>query len=389
MQANPGQNNSGPRTFRLGASIANLAAAAERRSRYIRVMRATVVMLLVLAVGTYGFWYFTAGERTIIECLYMTVLTVSTVGFSETIPVVDDSMRAFTIGLILFGGGSIIYFLTAITAVIVEGDLLYRWWAQRVRRRLDAQEDHIIVAGVGRSGIRAAYELGHSRSTTVVVDHSSEQIEEALPTLGTDQLFLVGDALEEETLVAAGIKRAKGLIAAIGDDRDNLLLSVTARQLNPNLRIVSEVRDIANCPKLSKVGVHAVVNPATLGGRRLANEFLRPEVLSFTDAMLSSAAHRLSLEQVDISPGAPCAGKSLEEARLAERSGALILGLRYMAEGPFRYDPAADSELVAGGGIIALGDRRQRRRLRKLLRGPKRGRMPGPLKRLPLPGGRP
>ncbi|MBR56657.1 MAG: hypothetical protein CMH54_01220, partial [Myxococcales bacterium] len=218
------------------------AAEAERKARQGRVTRAALLVCMVLLTGTYGYYELTNYTVSLLDCLYATILTVSTVGFQEVIPIREsDALTWFTIALIFFGGGSLLYFVTSITAMVIEGDLLYRFWRRRMLRTIENLNHHIVVCGAGRSGMHTIRELRSEGTPIVVIDVDPGRIEIVLQEFGEIMPHLVGDALEEQVLRAAGIDRADGLIAALHDDRDNLYLSLSARQLNPDLRIVAKV----------------------------------------------------------------------------------------------------------------------------------------------------
>ncbi len=326
-------------------------------------------MLMVLASGTYGFDTLTHGKNSLITCLYMTVLTVSTVGFSEIIPTVNDSLRLFTIGLILLGGGSILYFLTSVTAMVIEGDLAYRFWRRRMARQLESMHGHIIVAGLGRTGLRALEELWPARTPVIVIEDRTERIELAIRHFGESLLFVAGDALDEENLRTARIASARGVIACLHDDRENLFLCVTARQLNRRLRIVAKLSDSANAAKFKQVGADAAIDPAWIGGRRLANELFRPGLMAFTDAVLASESTRKSLLSIEIGSRSELTDAPLDSEELLSKTGCLVLGLRFGADGPYRYHPEEDAVLRAGSFVMALGYPRQLRKLKRLLNG--------------------
>jgi voltage-gated potassium channel len=357
----------GDGNFRFGRSIANVAAEAERSQRMGRLIRAGGMLLVTLGLGTYVYYWLADGKATLIDCLYMTVITVSTVGFREVIPSEGDALRTWTMLLIVFGGGSLLYFVTAAAALFIEGDIAFNLWRNRQLSRLGRVRDHTVVCGLGWTGLRAAAELRGSRQTVVVIDADDAKVEEALAQIGPQLLFIIGDAFDEETLRTAGIERARGLVAALGEDRDNLLLAVTARNLKPDLTIVSKLAEPSNEAKFTNLGIDALVNPGTMGGVRLAQELLRPEVVTFTDAMLAADAYTRSLAELPILERAAVAGKRLSEAALEDATGCLVMGLRDDREGPFRYHPTEDTRLVAGGSLMALGDKRQLRRLRALV----------------------
>ena len=351
-------------------SIDDFAADTERGQRYTRVFRATLVMLMVLTVGTLGYYHLTEGGYSLIDCLYMTVITVSTVGYQEVVDTHGQGLRIFTMILILFGGGSILYFLSSITAIVVEGDIVHRLYRQRMAAQLLRVRRHVIVAGLGRTGQRALAELRDAGVRVVIIDDDFQRIEEALREFGQDLLFLYGDALDEATLVAARIDRALGLVATLSEDPENLFLCITARQLAPELRIVSRVENANHVHKFAKVGATDAISSARMGGRRLVHELVRPGLLAFTDAMLASDAGALALAEIPIVEGSRVADQALGTARLREATGCLVMGLRLFADEPFRYHPGRDSVLAPGGAVMALGTRRQLRRLRRLLAGP-------------------
>ncbi|MFT5431445.1 MAG: voltage-gated potassium channel, partial [Myxococcota bacterium] len=270
-------------------------------------------------------------------------------------------------GLILFGGGAILYFLTAVTAIVIEGDLLHNFWQQRMRRRLDGLRRHVVVVGLGGTGRRALDELLGADIEVVAIDRDPQRVERALERYGERLPFVIGDALDEATLVSAGIGRAAGMIAALHDDRENLYLAVTARQMNAEMRLVSRVSREQNIEKFEGVGVDSVVHTARIGGQRLSNELLRPEIIAFTDAMLATESRGLSLGRVEIGPGTRFGGQRLADASLGDRTGCLIMGLRDGSDGEYEYHPPADRVLSVGGFLIALGTKRQLRTLTRLL----------------------
>ncbi|MCA9515889.1 MAG: NAD-binding protein, partial [Myxococcales bacterium] len=337
-------------TFRLGTSIASLAEETERRQRYIRLARAGIMVLVILGFGTWGFWHLTDGRHSLVECVYMTVVTISTVGFNEVIPIATDELRIFTMALILFGGASVLYFLTSVAAVVVEGDLVYRVWRRRHETRLRTKRDHVLVCGLGLTGRRTFASLTRARTTAVGIDRDAERVEQLIRTNSSDVLFVVGDAFDEATLRVARIERARGLVAAFADDRDNLLLCVTARQLNPGLRVVSRLIDPANADMFDGV-VSALIHPPSYGGARIANTLLRPELVAFTDALVGDESHHRHLEEIVIARDAPAAERTLGEVGLEARSGCLAVGLRLSDEERYDYHPPPEARLEAGGAL--------------------------------------
>ena len=353
--------------LRFASQAIGIAAEAERKERIRRAYRAAGVVLLVVTYGTVGYRFLTSGTYSWLESLYMTMLTLSTIGFEEVIPVKDSRvMMAFTLSVMCLGIGSLVYFLSSLTAMVVEGDLLYRLWRRRMMRSIDELEDHVVVAGAGRSGIHAVRELRQAGTPIVVVERDADRMEHLLAEFGEDLPHLVGDALEDAMLITAGIERARGLIATLHEDRDNLFLCLSARQLKPALRIVSKVDEAASAAKFRRVGVDSVVSPARMGGDRIAHEMIQPGVTSFIDTLLGPHGEILVLE-LEVSQGSAVAGQSIRDSALGTRTHCLVLGIRDHGEEHYRFNPPAGVVLQPGSTLMALGDAEQLGLLRGLL----------------------
>ena len=347
--------------------MTGFAEEAERKARQQRMIRAFGLVLLTFIFGTLGFYQLTDGAYRLLDCLYATVLTVSTVGFREVIPVREsDALTIYTILLIMFGGGALLYFLSSITAVVIEGDLQFAFWRRRMQAAVNELDNHVVVAGAGRTGMFAARELHGAGTKMVIVDNKYERIETLLTEFGEDMPHVPGDALDEATLLAAGIERARGIIASLPDDRDNLFLCLTARQLNPKLRIIAKVYNTQGVEKFRRVGVDAVVSPALMGGRRMASEMVQPEVVSFLGALLASNQASLALNELRIEPDSPVAGQTLRSANLRSHTNCLVLALKHDNE-DYIYNPGPDAVLEANTGLLALGEPKELNELRSLL----------------------
>jgi voltage-gated potassium channel len=176
------------------------AEEAGRRGRQLRVFRATGLVMMIFVIGTVGFYYLTDGTYRLLDYLYATVLTVSTVGFREIIPIREsDALTIFTIFLILFGGGTLLYFLSSITAVVIEGDLQFAFWRRRMQAAIKGLDNHVVVAGAGRTGMFALRELHDADTKMVIVENSPERLEVLLNEFGEDMPHVPGDALEESS----------------------------------------------------------------------------------------------------------------------------------------------------------------------------------------------
>jgi voltage-gated potassium channel len=344
-------------------------SAHVERERTVRVFRAALLVGLVLILGTMGFNVLTQGAHTLFDCFYKTVLTISTVGYREVIPIGQSMpLQIFTVGLIFLGGGSILYFLSSFTAMVIEGDLAFGFWRRHMERRLGSVRDHVIVAGSGRSGVHVLRELLRSNIPVVALDSDPERMDTLLAEFGEALIVIVGDALEESVLRAAGLERARGVIACLHDDRDNLFLCLTARQMGVRARIVAKADDPHTAEKFRKVGVDAVVSPGMLGGRRLVSEMLTPEMSSFADALMAPT-ERLKLAEVTVGGGAPLSGRTIAEARNAAQQNCAVLGLRDAGGESFVYQPPSSERLNPGATLIVLAEHQDLTRLQRLLAG--------------------
>ena len=319
-----------------------------------------VGLLAVLAgIGTTG--YVLIEGWTPFEALYMTVITLGSVGFGEVHPL-STAGRAFTIGLIVSGLGVVAYGLSTITALWVEGDLSHHWEKRRMDRRIADLRDHVVVCGGGETGRHIIRELIATRTEFVCIEHNAEHAE-ALRRAVPDVLYIVGDATETEVMRAAQVERARGLIAAMPADKDNLFALLTARELNPRLRIVSRVSGDESRPRLLKAGADAVVSNKAIGALRLASEMLRPHVVSVLDAMLREPS-QTRVQEIPVGIGA--AGQSLARLKFHERAGVIVFALRERATQRHLFNPPAERPLEVGDVLIACADAPQLETARRI-----------------------
>lgn len=316
---------------------------------------ACFVVVLVIA-GASGYHVLGAGRWTWGECFYMTVITLSTVGYSEVLDGLRevDGGRAWTVGLILAGSGTLLYFLSTVTAAFVEGDLGGALRRRRMQREIDALENHVIVCGAGTTGIHVIEELAQSRAPFVVIDIDGERLRrlsnESFPGLH----YLVGDAAEDAVLERAGIARARGVVSALSDDRSNLFVTVTSRALNPKLRIVAKAVEHSTVPKLRRAGADAVVSPNQIGALRLVGEMLRPRVVGFLDSTLREKDESLRIEELVVDERSPLLGRALGDTPLARATDISVIALQDPS-GRFRLAPPPETRLEAGSALIVLG----------------------------------
>ena len=320
-----------------------------------RLTTAGLAVLAVFAVGIVGYTVIGHGKHRLLDSLYMTVITLTTVGYGEIIPMDDNPAgRIFTMVLILFGMGILVYFASTITAFFVEGQLEHVFWRKRMRQAIAALRGHVIVCGAGVVAGHFIDEMMSSQRPVVAIVPQGT----ALPPRSTEQelLYVAGDASDEEVLAEAGVGRAAGLVAALESDRDNVLVILTARQANAAVRIVGMLVDDRNEPKLRRAGADAVVSPFRIGGMRMASEMIRPMVVTFLDKMLRDRDRNLRVEELRVGRGSPAIGRSLADLDVNAMPGLLLLALLEPGTAAWSFKPDPRTRVVEGATLIVMGD---------------------------------
>lgn len=308
---------------------------------------ATILILLIsiLLIGTTGFqviegWSF-------FDALYMTVITLATVGFSETHPL-STSGRVFTMFMIMGGIGVITYGVTSMTSFIIEGEINGYLRKRRMHKAINRMSGHYIVCGGGDNGRYVIEELLRTKRNVVVVESDKDR---AALLLEAGILVIVGDATADQTLQEAGIAQAAGLVSVLSQDRDNLFLVISARGLNAKLRIVSKIVDVGVKEKFIRSGADSAVSAAYIGGLRMASELIRPDTVSFLDSMLRDAAN-YRVEDVLVGPSFQ--GKSIKECIDPVSEGLLVVGHKH--EGIYEFNPRPSTKVKSGDTLIVIGD---------------------------------
>jgi voltage-gated potassium channel len=320
-----------------------------------RLATAGLAVLAVFAVGVIGYSIIDHGQHRILDALYMTVVTLTTVGYAEIIPMDNNpGGRIFTMILILVGMGILVYFVSAITAFLVEGQLEHVFWRKRMRQAIAELKHHVIVCGAGVVAGHLIEELLRVRRPVVAVVPQGG----TLPPMSEQQELpqIVGDAADEDTLAEAGVARAAGLVAALEQDRDNVLVTLTARQINPALRIVTMLVDPRNEAKLRRAGADSVVSPFLIGGMRMASEMIRPTVVTFLDTMLRDRDRNLRVEEIHIGRGSPAIGHPVAELKINEIPGLMLLALVEPSTHKWTFKPDGRSRVAEGATLIVMGD---------------------------------
>lgn len=319
-----------------------------RNTGTIRLLTALAALIAVAFVGAFG--YALIEGWPLFDGLYMTVITIATVGYGETHPLSHQG-QAFTILLILLGSGVMLYAVSALTAFIVEGTLGDFFKRIKMEKKIGALKGHHIICGMSGTGRYAIDELLKTGMDFVVIELDPHKISE-LERRGI--LYVQGDATSDAALHDAGILRAAGLISALHSDADNLLVVLTARELNRDLRIVAKANHEESEHKLRKVGADGVVMPNFIGGLRMASELIRPSVVTFLDTMLRGLDRAVRVEEIPIEQNSTVAGRTLEESGLLGTEGVSVLALVRGKE-PYRFNPRPSQRLEPGDCLIVMG----------------------------------
>jgi len=336
-----------PPLLRVGRSALPSAVTAPDQAFRRRIARVVVVLLAALVTGTVGYMQL-EGWR-LLDALYMTVITLSTVGFTEVHPLTDAG-HVFTIALIVTGVSAAAYAVGAIGEYVIGGRLSDALRRQRMQRDIDRLTNHYIVCGYGRVGREVVDELAARQIHTVVIEPSAE----AIPADGSGTLRILGDATDDDLLRAAGIERAAGLVAAAGDDAINIVVTLSARALNPDLTIVARAIQPEAEDKLRRAGATHVISPYRIGGQRIVTQLLHPRVTDFLDVVMHRRNLGLWLEEITVAPNAAADGRPLDQTRLWGPQGIKVLAIA-RGGGDLITDPRGDLALGAGDVIIALG----------------------------------
>ncbi len=312
-------------------------------------------------VGATGFWIISDGRATLVDSVYMVFITVASIGYAEVVDLSGSpGGRVFNMAIAFLGIANIGYMMSRLTVFIVESRFDEVLRRRRMQDRIDHLKDHYVVCGIGRVGSNVAHELSVTGRSFVALDESVDAIalfRERYPK----ELALHGDASDDELLERAGTRRATGVFAITGDDGKNLLITLTAKQLNPKVRVVARCHEVRNIDKLKRIGADAIVSPDFTGGMRIASSMLRPVVVGFLDEMLRTE-EKLRVEEILFPAGH--APRALREVAPASREY-VVLAVR-MASG-WQFNPPAEFTLQPGNYLIVMASPEGRRSLERAL----------------------
>jgi voltage-gated potassium channel len=334
-----------------------------RRAAYT----ATALPLLLLG-GTLGFrvvegWNFS-------DCLFQTAMTLTTVGYREVHPL-SEAGRLVSYGVMLGGVLWMAFWFAVVTSFIIESDVFHLFRHRRMERDIRDLENHYIVCGAGRTGTQVIAEFVRSGAAYIAIDADPERV--ALFRREAPHLrILEGDTTKDEVLVRARVQFARGLVAALSNDTDNLFVTLTARALNPQLKIVARVDHDDNVGKMIRAGADHVVSPQRIGGSRMASLLLRPGVMSLLDVVTRGGGVTLTIEELPVERGSRLGGKTLGDLEIPQQTGALVVAIKKNAPGaqqPFLFNPKSGTRVEADDTLIAMGEQTQLEALRRLALG--------------------
>ncbi len=326
-----------------------------RRAAMVGGLLATTV-----AFGTLGFVI--VEGYPVFDAFYMTLITVSTVGYQEIHPL-SHAGRVFNSFVILFGVCVVFFGVGAVTQTIIELELQDKFGKRRRKRVIDGLKDHYIICGFGRVGRHAAFELQRTGAPFVVIDRSDARVEMARQA---GMNAVLADSTRDESLRQVGISKAKGLVSALATDADNVFVILSAKTMNPKLTVVTRASEEEAEQKLRLAGADTVFAPFSMAGHRLAQALVRPHVSTFLDFATTAMGLDVAIEQVEVSGLSEVISKSLRELHLSRDYGVIVMAIR-KAGGEMLFNPPAESTISAGDYLIAMGAIENLQRLEKLV----------------------
>jgi len=332
---------------------------------YKKFRIAGVSIAIILVIGTVGYKLLGGSKYSVIDCFYMTFITIATIGFSEIIDMTNNpSARLFTVFIAVAGISMATYAFTNITAFVVEGELSETFRRRKMENLIKKFKNHYIICGIGAVGLNIANEMQGTKRQHVIVDSDRRKIDKLLETF-RDAIFIEGDATDNDVLLAAGVTEAGGLFAVTGDDNQNLVLSLTAKQMNSSIRVVARCHDTKNIEKMKKAGADAVVSPSSIGGLRMASEMVRSTVVSFLDIMLRDKEKNLRVEEIQVIES--FVGKPVSSLNLGACPSVLLLAIKTV--GTWIYNPSCDYVMKQGDILIVMTTPEEREKLETILFG--------------------
>ncbi len=324
-----------------------------------KLITISFLILGVICFGTIG--YMVIENLRFLDALYMTIITVATVGFKE-VKDLTETGKIFTIVLIFSGFGVFAYAMTTGAKILIEGELKEVFKKKKMKKQIEALKDHYIICGHGRMGRIICKELKANEIKFVVIEKDEKNI------MDEDMLYIIGDATKDDILKEAGIERAKGIISVLPSDAENLYVVVSSRFLNPKLFIVARATDEEARIKLKMAGANKAICPYYTGGLRIAHTVLRPNVIDFLEFATGSEYRDVQIEEIEVSKNSSLIRKSLKDAEIGNKFGIIVIGIK-RAEGEIELNPSADTIISSGDILIVIGKSENLEKFSKVAQG--------------------
>lgn len=329
---------------------------------YRKIIFSGTLLTSVLLIGVLG--YSIIEHLSFLDALYMTVITVATVGYKE-VTKLSDAGKIFTIFLIITSFGIFAYAISSITQFIIEGEFNQYFKNRKKVEEISKLHNHIIICGFGRNGKQAAQVLKHHHQRFVVIEKDNAITDNI--THKYKHLVLNGDATNDEVLIKAGVQRAKAIITTLPNDADNLFIVLSARHLNPNIYIISRASEENSDTKLKIAGANKVIMPDKVGGAHMGTLVLKPDTVELIEMISSQGLNDVSLEEILFSElSTSLQHKTLKELELRHKCGANIIGFK-TPDGKYIINPSPDTTIIPNSKIFVLGTKDQIKRLKQLL----------------------
>ena len=336
----------------------------EMKALLRRLVLPLAVVTFVFVAGTVGYRILGTGRWGWLDCFYMTSITMTTVGYGEVLPGMGDWSRIFSSLLMWASMAAMVYATAVVTAFIVEEHLGQFFVTRRAIKVISRMKDHYILVGAGKAGFYALGELAATRQECVVIEKDESACQRIRKNF-TDIPILEKDVLHEDSLLLAGVERARGVITTLPEDGNNLIVVLNARFLNPRVRIAARCSDHSLVERFRRAGADYVVSPNFIGGMRLASEMIRPHVTSFLDRMLRGQGDT-RVEEVQVLPGSSLEGKALAECGIYEKAGLRPIAVSLGIKEDFVYNPDDTIVLAAGSIVLVIASAEELKKLRRM-----------------------
>jgi voltage-gated potassium channel len=329
---------------------------------YKKFLLGILMLFDVLCIGTAGYWYIGGFKNSLVDCVYMTFITISTIGYGEIIDMTGNpGARIFTMFVATSGIGVFTYLLSTLTAFVVEGEMKDAFRRKKMEKKAGKLDKHYIICGLHGEGVHIASELRTTGRPYIIVDVDRKNLEKFIEN-HENEIFIEGDATEDEVLQKAGIVRARGLFAVTGDDNQNLVICLSARQLNPSMKIIARAREVSHIEKMSKAGADKVISPHFIGGMRMASEMIRPSVVSFLDIMLRDRGKNLRIEEI----AAPesFSERPVKDLHLEKYPYLMLLAIKSGEE--WIYKPPLELVVRPGDALVFMATPQEKKDLKRV-----------------------